>query len=69
MIIFMAQDILASSHCKLGHFTSLLVHYYIELDIYTSLEVHTEDTIAAGKFGAAKVLRNNGLSHVLFKRS
>ncbi|KAG1735756.1 hypothetical protein EDB19DRAFT_1896182 [Suillus lakei] len=49
MIIFMAQDILASSHCKLGHLLLCCVYYYIELDIYTSLEVHTEDTIAAGK--------------------
>ncbi|KAG1888363.1 hypothetical protein F4604DRAFT_1877444 [Suillus subluteus] len=49
MIIFAAQDILTSSHCKLGHLLLHCVRYYIELDIYTSLEVHTEDTIAAGK--------------------
>ncbi|KIK39918.1 hypothetical protein CY34DRAFT_25041 [Suillus luteus UH-Slu-Lm8-n1] len=49
MIIFAAQDILTSSHCKLGHLLLRCVCYYVELDIYTSLEVHTEDTIAAGK--------------------
>ncbi|KAG2078672.1 hypothetical protein BDR04DRAFT_1124392 [Suillus decipiens] len=54
MIIFAAQDILTSSHCKLGHLLLRCVHYYVELDIYTSLEVHTEDTIAAGKLALQK---------------
>ncbi|KAG2053125.1 hypothetical protein BDR06DRAFT_1055215 [Suillus hirtellus] len=54
MIIFAAQDILTSSHCKLGHLLLRCVRYYIELDIYTSLEVHTEDTIAAGKLALQK---------------
>ncbi|KAG1905179.1 uncharacterized protein F5891DRAFT_1126021 [Suillus fuscotomentosus] len=54
MIIFAAQDILTSSHCKLGHLLLCCVCYYVELDIYTSLEVHTEDTIAAGKLALQK---------------
>ncbi|KAG1863490.1 hypothetical protein C8R48DRAFT_748092 [Suillus tomentosus] len=54
IIIFAAQDILTSSHCKLGHLLLRCVRYYVELDIYTSLEVHTEDTIAAGKLALQK---------------
>ncbi|KAG1826384.1 hypothetical protein DFJ58DRAFT_719975 [Suillus subalutaceus] len=48
MIIFAAQDILSSSHCKLGYLLLRCLHYYIEFDIYASFEVHTEDMIAAG---------------------
>ncbi|KAG1896735.1 uncharacterized protein F5891DRAFT_1245689 [Suillus fuscotomentosus] len=54
MIIFAAQDILTSSHCKLGQLLLRCIHYYVEFDIYVSLEVHTEDTIAAGRLALQK---------------
>ncbi|KAG1785854.1 uncharacterized protein HD556DRAFT_1450294 [Suillus plorans] len=54
MIVFAAQDILTSSHCKLGQLLLRCIHYYIEFDIYVSLEVHTEDTIAAGRLALQK---------------
>ncbi|KAG2116194.1 hypothetical protein BD769DRAFT_1629852 [Suillus cothurnatus] len=49
MIVFAAHDILTLSCCKLGHLLLRCIHYYVEFDIYVSLEVHTEDTIAAGR--------------------
>ncbi|KAG1895997.1 uncharacterized protein F5891DRAFT_1280887 [Suillus fuscotomentosus] len=54
MIVFAAQDILTSSHCKLGQLLLHCIHYYVEFDIYVSLEVHTEDTIAAGRLALQK---------------
>ncbi|KAG1890418.1 uncharacterized protein F5891DRAFT_1131709 [Suillus fuscotomentosus] len=54
MIVFAAQDILTSSHCKLGQLLLRCIHYYVEFDIYVSLEVHTEDTIAAGRLALQK---------------
>ncbi|KAG1897928.1 uncharacterized protein F5891DRAFT_1241093 [Suillus fuscotomentosus] len=54
MIIFAAQDMLTSSHCKLGQLLLRCIHYYVEFDIYVSLEVHTEDTIAAGRLALQK---------------
>ncbi|KAG1814111.1 hypothetical protein EV424DRAFT_1348837 [Suillus variegatus] len=54
MIVFAAQDILTSSHCKLVQLLLRCIHYYIEFDIYVSLEVHTEDTIAAGRLALQK---------------
>lgn len=68
MIIFAAQDILTSSHCKLGHLLLRCVRYYVELDIYTSLEVHTEDTIAAGKLALQKFSEIMGVSHCFFSQ-
>ncbi|KAG2033659.1 hypothetical protein BDR03DRAFT_808803, partial [Suillus americanus] len=49
MIVFAAWDILTSSCCKLGHLLLCCIYYYVEFDIYASLEVHAEDTIAAGR--------------------
>ncbi|KAG1804217.1 hypothetical protein EV424DRAFT_1544743 [Suillus variegatus] len=54
MIIFAAQDILSSSHCKLGHLLLCCIRYYIEFDVYASFEVHTEETITAGRLALQK---------------
>ncbi|KAG2128339.1 uncharacterized protein EDB93DRAFT_1096048, partial [Suillus bovinus] len=54
MIIFAAQDILSSSHCKLGHLLLRCICYYIEFDVYASFEVHTEETITAGRLALQK---------------
>ncbi|KAG2117609.1 hypothetical protein DEU56DRAFT_874099 [Suillus clintonianus] len=54
MIIFAAQDILHPSCCKLGHLLLRCIRYYVELDMYTSFEVQTEDTISAGRFALQK---------------
>ncbi|KAG2142230.1 uncharacterized protein EDB93DRAFT_1241592 [Suillus bovinus] len=54
MIVFAAHDILTSSHCKLGHLLLRCICYYIGFNIYVSLEVHTEDTITAGRLALRK---------------
>ncbi|KAG1840639.1 hypothetical protein F4604DRAFT_1598758 [Suillus subluteus] len=54
MIVFAAQDIFTSSRCKLGHLLLRCIRHYIEFDIYASLEVHTEHTIAAGRLAVQK---------------
>ncbi|KAG1822153.1 hypothetical protein DFJ58DRAFT_720123 [Suillus subalutaceus] len=49
LILFTAQDILCYLQSKLGYLLLHCVRYYIELNIYALLEVHTEETIAAGR--------------------
>ncbi|KAG2092954.1 uncharacterized protein F5147DRAFT_747983 [Suillus discolor] len=49
LVLFTAQDILCQSQSKLGYLLLRCIRYYIEFDIYASFEVHTEDTIAAGR--------------------
>jgi len=49
MILFCAQDVLQQTSSKLGYLLLRCIRYYIELDMYASMEVHTEDTIAAGR--------------------
>ncbi|KIK31487.1 hypothetical protein CY34DRAFT_58649, partial [Suillus luteus UH-Slu-Lm8-n1] len=54
MIVFAVQDIFPSSRCKLGNLLLHCIHYYIEFDLYASLEVHTEHTIIAGRLAVQK---------------
>ncbi|KAG1733329.1 uncharacterized protein EDB91DRAFT_1251331 [Suillus paluster] len=49
MAIFVAQRILCRSQSKLGYLLLRCIHHYIDLDIYTGFEVHTEDSIVAGR--------------------
>ncbi|KAG2090890.1 uncharacterized protein F5147DRAFT_755445 [Suillus discolor] len=49
MAIFAAQRILRHSQSKLGYLLLRCIHHYINPDIYTGFEVHTEDTISAGR--------------------
>lgn len=67
MIIFAAQDILSSSHCKLGHLLLCCIRYYIEFDVYASFEVHTEETITAGRLALQKFSEIMDVSRYLFR--
>ena len=49
MIIFAAQNVLSRTHSELGYLLLHCIRRYVDLDIYAALEVHTEDTIAAGR--------------------
>ncbi|KAG1756155.1 hypothetical protein EDD22DRAFT_981579 [Suillus occidentalis] len=49
MIIFAAQSVLSRTHSELGYLLLCCIRCYVDLDIYAALEVHTEDTIAAGR--------------------
>jgi hypothetical protein len=49
MIIFMAQNVLSHTNSELGHLLLCCIRCYVDLDIDAALEVHTEDTIAAGR--------------------
>ncbi|KAG1738667.1 uncharacterized protein EDB91DRAFT_1249210 [Suillus paluster] len=49
MAIFAAQRILRCSQSKLGYLLLRCIRHYINLDIYAGFEVHTEDTISAGR--------------------
>ncbi|KAG1908652.1 uncharacterized protein F5891DRAFT_1124360 [Suillus fuscotomentosus] len=49
LVLFTAQDILRQSQSKLGYLLLHCICYYIEFDIYASFEVHTEETIVAGR--------------------
>ncbi|KAG1837830.1 hypothetical protein F4604DRAFT_1601105 [Suillus subluteus] len=49
MIIFAAQSVLSRTNSELGYLLLRCIRCYVDLDIYAALEVHTEDTIAAGR--------------------
>ncbi|KAG1857471.1 hypothetical protein F4604DRAFT_1589912 [Suillus subluteus] len=49
MAIFAAQRILRRSQSKLGYLLLRCIRHYIDLDIYAGFEVHTEDSIVAGR--------------------
>ncbi|KAG2109188.1 hypothetical protein BD769DRAFT_1392562 [Suillus cothurnatus] len=49
MIIFMAQNVLSRTNSELGYLLLCCTRCYVDLNIYAALEVHTEDTIAAGR--------------------
>lgn len=65
MIVFAAHDILMPSCCKLGHLLLHCIHYYVEFDIYVSLEVHTENTIAAGRLALQNFSEIMDVSHCI----
>ncbi|KAG2103715.1 uncharacterized protein F5147DRAFT_746667 [Suillus discolor] len=49
MIIFTAQNVLSRTNSELGYLLLHCIRCYVDLDIYAALQVHTEDTIAAGR--------------------
>ncbi|KAG1875514.1 hypothetical protein DFJ58DRAFT_721344 [Suillus subalutaceus] len=49
MAIFVAQRIFHHPQSKLSYLLLQCICHYIDLDIYTGFEVHTEDTISAGR--------------------
>jgi hypothetical protein len=54
MIIFAAQSILRRSRSKLGYLLLRCAHHYVDFNMYAKLEVHTEDTITAGRAALRK---------------
>ncbi|KAG2114673.1 uncharacterized protein F5147DRAFT_743848 [Suillus discolor] len=49
LVLFTAQDVLLELKSKIGYLLLRCIHYYLELGIYASFEVHTEETIVAGR--------------------
>ncbi|KAG2111377.1 hypothetical protein BD769DRAFT_1392097 [Suillus cothurnatus] len=49
MIIFTAQNVLSRTNSELSYLLLCCIRCYVDLKIYAALEVHTEDTIAAGR--------------------
>lgn len=49
MIIFAAQNVLKQASSGLGYLLLRCIRHYIDFDMYAALEVHTEDTISAGR--------------------
>lgn len=49
MIIYVSHNVLTEEESPLGYFTLRCIRSYLELDMWTSLEVHTTETIAAGR--------------------
>ncbi|KAG0691763.1 hypothetical protein DFH29DRAFT_986140 [Suillus ampliporus] len=49
MIIYAMHNILTEHDSPLGYLLLQCTHLYIEMDIYTALEVHTTDTIKEGR--------------------
>ncbi|KAG2116408.1 uncharacterized protein F5147DRAFT_758075 [Suillus discolor] len=44
-----SKDVLLESKSKIGYLLLRCIHYYLELNIYASFKVHTEETIVAGR--------------------
>ncbi|KAG1856505.1 hypothetical protein C8R48DRAFT_749127 [Suillus tomentosus] len=49
LVVFAAQNILTRTESKLGYLLLRCIHHFVMFDMYAALEVHTEDTIAAGR--------------------
>ncbi|KAG2148370.1 hypothetical protein BD769DRAFT_1624790 [Suillus cothurnatus] len=49
MIIYATHDVLTETDCPLGYFLLRCVRLYLEMDMYTALEVHTANTIKEGR--------------------
>jgi hypothetical protein len=49
MMIFAAHNILTAETDKIGVLFLACIRSYLELDMYAGLELHTADTIAAGR--------------------
>ncbi|KAG2118345.1 hypothetical protein BD769DRAFT_1629698 [Suillus cothurnatus] len=54
MAIFAVQRILCHSQSKLGYLLLRCICHYINLNIYTGFEIHTEDSIVAGRQALSK---------------
>jgi hypothetical protein len=61
IIVFAAHNILSKAVTKQGFHLLKLIRSYLELDMYVSLTVHTESTLAAGR---AELLVFEKLLHV-----
>ncbi|KAG1907529.1 uncharacterized protein F5891DRAFT_974232 [Suillus fuscotomentosus] len=49
MVIYAAHTIITEDECPLGYHLLHCIHLFIEVDMYSALEVHTTDTIHAGQ--------------------
>jgi len=49
MIVYAAHDIVIEKDSPFGYLLLRCVHLYLEVDMYSALEVHTADTISAGR--------------------
>ena len=57
------QNVLSEDKCPLGYLMLRCLRSYLVIDMYAALEVHTEDTIAAGR---AEILTFAALMKVAF---
>ncbi|THH15034.1 hypothetical protein EUX98_g9526 [Antrodiella citrinella] len=57
-IIFASHNVLTEGEDRLGYLLLQIIRSYLEINIYLSLEVHTEETLAAGE---AELLRFSDL--------
>jgi hypothetical protein len=60
-VIYAAHTVLLKDESPLGYLLLRCLRSYIVLDMYAALEVHTTETIAAGR---AEVLRFSALMNV-----
>lgn len=49
MIIYATHNVLTREDCKFGYKLLQCIRSYLVVDMYMALEVHTKDTIAAGR--------------------
>ncbi|KAG1826427.1 hypothetical protein EV424DRAFT_1600316 [Suillus variegatus] len=49
LVVFAAQNILTRTESKLGYLLLRCIRHFVMFDMYAALEVHTEDTITAGR--------------------
>ncbi|KAG1888651.1 hypothetical protein F4604DRAFT_1889529 [Suillus subluteus] len=49
MVIYAAHAIVTEDECPLGYLLLRCIRLFIEIDMYAALEVHTTDTICAGR--------------------
>lgn len=68
IIVFAAHNILSKNVSKEGFHLLKLIRSYLELDMYVSLTVHTESTIAAGRAELLVFERLLHVSKILFNR-
>ncbi|KAG1860911.1 hypothetical protein F4604DRAFT_1893733 [Suillus subluteus] len=49
MVVYAAHEILTEDDCPLGYLLLRCIRLFLELDAYAALEVHTTETISAGR--------------------
>jgi len=49
MMVYAAHDVVTEQNCPLGYLLLRCIRLYLEIDMYAALEVHTTDTIQAGR--------------------
>ena len=49
MVIYAAHAIITEDECPVGYLLLRCIRLFLEVDMYASLEVHTTDTVCAGR--------------------